>query len=265
MYSFNSTVRYSECDENAQLSILGLMDYLQDCSTFHSEHVGHGLEFMRQNHFAWFVAAWQIQIERMPRFTEPITIGTNCYQLKAAWAMRNFWIDDAEGNRLVKADSCWFTFDTAARTACRIPQSEQVYLDTQTPQLDLPKTRRHLKAEGAGTPCQPTVVTEQQLDTNHHMNNAQYVELAASVIRAHEEQVAPAEQASPEEQAPAAAGVGAAPYRICVQYKNMALLGNTIVPVLHEVPGGYTVDLAEPSPDGTATADSYAIVEITGR
>lgn len=243
MYSFNSVVRYSECDENAQLSTLGLMDYLQDCSTFHSEHVGHGLGFMHENHFAWFVAAWQIEIERMPRFTEPITIATNCYELRAAWAMRNFWIDDAEGNRIVKADSCWFTFDTAARTACRIPQSEQVYLDTQTPRLDLPKTRRHLRLSGEGTPQEPIVVVEQQLDTNHHMNNAQYVEVAASVVRQHDE----AFRAR----------------RICVQYKNMALLGDTIVPVVHELEHGYAVNLAAPSANGEDIGDTFAIVELT--
>lgn len=243
MYSFNSTVRYSECNENAELSTLGLMDYLQDCSTFHSEHVGHGLSFMHDNHFAWFVAAWQIEIVRMPRFTEPITINTNCYELKAAWAMRNFWIDDAEGNRLVKADSCWFTFDTEARGACRIPASEQVYLDTTTPKLDLPKTRRHLRLEGEGIPQAPLEVIEQQLDTNHHMNNAQYVEVAATVVREHDEEFRAR--------------------RICVQYKNMALLGDTIVPVLHETPHGYAINLAAPGSNETKIGDTYAIVELS--
>lgn len=243
MYSFNSRVRYSECNENAELSILGLMDYLQDCSTFHSEHIGHGLDFMHEHHFAWFVAAWQIEIERMPRFTEPITIATNCYEAKAAWAMRNFWIDDAEGNRLVKADSCWFTFDTEARGACRIPQSEDAYLDPATPKLDLPKTRRHLRLEGEGTPQHSLVVTEQQLDTNHHMNNAQYVELAAMVVRANDSAFRTR--------------------RICVQYKNMALLGDTIVPVLHTIPNGYAVNLAAPATDGSGVGETYAIVELT--
>lgn len=245
MYSFNSTVRYSECDENARLSTLGLMDYLQDCSTFHSEHVGHGLEFMRDNHFAWFVAAWQIEIERMPRFTEPVTIATNCYELKAAWAMRNFWIDDAQGNRIVKADSCWFTFDTEARGACRIPASEQVYLDTETPKLDLPKTRRHLRLEGAGEPQKPLVVIEQQLDTNHHMNNAQYVEVAAQVVRELD--------------------ASFRMHRICVQYKNMALLGDTIVPVVHSTPNGYAVNLAAPAAEGTSVGETYAIVEFASK
>lgn len=34
MYAFDSRVRYSECDETGTLSIVSMIDYLQDCSTF---------------------------------------------------------------------------------------------------------------------------------------------------------------------------------------------------------------------------------------
>ena len=53
MYSFSSTVRYSECDEHAQLGIVALINYLQDCSTFHTESLGLGISHMAEHHFAW--------------------------------------------------------------------------------------------------------------------------------------------------------------------------------------------------------------------
>jgi acyl-ACP thioesterase len=74
MYSFESRVRYSECTEDAKLSIESLINYLQDCSTFQSEQLGVGIDFMKAHHFAWFISAWQISIDRLPRFCEPITI-----------------------------------------------------------------------------------------------------------------------------------------------------------------------------------------------
>ena len=37
MYTFDSRVRYSETDEEGNLSVVGIMNYLQDCSTFQSE------------------------------------------------------------------------------------------------------------------------------------------------------------------------------------------------------------------------------------
>ena len=37
MYSFDSRVRYSEVDEDRKLSLTGVINYMQDCSTFQSE------------------------------------------------------------------------------------------------------------------------------------------------------------------------------------------------------------------------------------
>lgn len=42
MYSFNSRVRYSEVNKDGRLKLVSLLDYFQDCSTFHSEDAGDG-------------------------------------------------------------------------------------------------------------------------------------------------------------------------------------------------------------------------------
>lgn len=236
MYSFDATVRYSECDENGNLSLTSLIDYLQDCAMFHSEHVGHGYGYMKEHHFAWFIAAWQIEVLRLPRFLEHVTTSTVCYRMNGAAAHRNFTIADEGGRLLVRADSIWFTFDTQAMTACHIPAGEAEVYVTDEPPLDMPKTVRKIRVGGEGRAMAPIVVTEQHLDTNHHVNNAQYVAMADAIVRTQRPEFAT--------------------HRICVQYKTMALLGDTIVPRLHEVPGGYVVDLADPE------GSSYAIVKM---
>ena len=45
MYSFNSRVRYSEVNKDGRLKLVSLLDYFQDCSTFHSEDAGMGTEY----------------------------------------------------------------------------------------------------------------------------------------------------------------------------------------------------------------------------
>ena len=44
MYQFDSRVRYSETDEQGRLSVTGILNYLQDCSTLQSEDIGLGIE-----------------------------------------------------------------------------------------------------------------------------------------------------------------------------------------------------------------------------
>ena len=125
MYSFSSTVRYSECDEHAQLGIVALINYLQDCSTFHTESLGLGISHMAEHHFAWLLAAWQIEIDELPHFCDPITVSTWCYDMKRTYALRNFQITAPDGTPYVRADSMWFfpnlkppTSPTSRASAC---------------------------------------------------------------------------------------------------------------------------------------------------
>ena len=176
MYSFDSRVRYSECDENGVLALVPMMNYLQDCSTFQCEEVGRGLKQLRDDHLGWFVTSWLIQIDSLPKFCDTITTSTWCYDLK--------------------------------------PQGE-------------------------GTPTSPIVITEQHLDTNRHVNNAEYVRFALL----------------------AAGELGHAIdlVRLEVQYRTMALLGDTLTPVVYGDGNDITVSIN--GDDGKARA----IVRMEGR
>ena len=48
MYTFDSRIRYSETDETGALSLLEVINYMQDCSTFQSEDIGLGVEFWKK-------------------------------------------------------------------------------------------------------------------------------------------------------------------------------------------------------------------------
>lgn len=45
-YSFDSRVRYSEIGEDRHLTLNGMINYFQDCSTFQSEAAGVGMDFL---------------------------------------------------------------------------------------------------------------------------------------------------------------------------------------------------------------------------
>ncbi len=235
MYSFDSRVRYSECADDGRLSVVGLVNYLQDCSTFHSESLGLGLAHMRDNHYAWFLSAWQIVIDEFPRFNDDITVSTWCYGMKRLMASRNFTIRRADGSSCVRADSLWFVYDTEARRPTRIPDSQMPYL-TGEPPLDLEETQRRIPVEGDARDASPIVVSEHHLDTNRHVNNAQYISMAIDALDE--------------------LGVGVEARKIAVQYKTMALLGDTIVPHVHESDRGLVVDLSNES------GDTFSVVRL---
>ena len=53
MYSFDSRIRYSECDENCKLRLDALMNYFQDASTFQSENLGVGFSYLVPRNLVW--------------------------------------------------------------------------------------------------------------------------------------------------------------------------------------------------------------------
>lgn len=241
MYTLDARVRYSECDEQGNLSLLALVNYLQDCTTFHSESIGRGVEYMKERGIAWLIATWQIEIDRLPRFCDQITVGTWCHSMSRTLASRNFVIRDEAGNDLVRADSQWFIYDFVAGRPQRISDDQLVYLADEPP-LPMPRTLRKIALPGEGTKAPQIVVGEQHLDSNRHVNNAQYLGMARSAI--------------------AATGGGLATSdlgRICVQYRRQAVLGDVIAPIVHADGTARVVSLADPE------GDPFAIVRLERR
>ena len=235
MYSFDGRVRYSECDEDGRLSLVSMMNYLQDCSTFHSEATGVGLGWLGEQGLGWILGSWLIEIDELPRFAEKIRTSTWCYSLKGLHAQRCFSFEDSTGRPVVRADSQWFLFDRNAGKVCRIPDSQRVYLSDE-PRADLPAMERKIKVEGEGRQASPIQVSEQHLDTNRHVNNAQYVMFALDAL--------------------AELGHALDVHRIAVQYRTMAWLGDEVHPSVHPCEGGFAVELT----DGADV--TYAVVKL---
>ena len=76
MYSFNSRIRYSECGADGYLTIVALLNYFQDCSTFQSEDLGVGVAALHERGTLWVVNSWQIDIMRLPRLCDRVGIYT---------------------------------------------------------------------------------------------------------------------------------------------------------------------------------------------
>lgn len=177
MYFFSSRVRYSETDETGNLSLSGLMDYLQDCCLFQSEYLGVGPEYLRERHCLWLVTGWQIVIDRYPQMFEPIRVETIPYRFSGCLGCRNVLIRDEQNRCIVKANSTWVYLNTDTWKPEKPEKSEILAYGTEDPAPMDYAPRKILMPEKMSSE-EKILVTQHFIDTNHHMNNAQYVELA---------------------------------------------------------------------------------------
>ena len=85
---FNSRIRYSEVDENRNLTLKAAVDYMQDACTFLSADIGEGLDRLDEQHLAWLLASWQIEVLEMPRLFDEVVISTWPHKIKGSFAYR---------------------------------------------------------------------------------------------------------------------------------------------------------------------------------
>ena len=187
MFEFTGKIRYSETDSEGKLSLESLLDYFQDCSTFQSEALGVGIDYLKELHLAWVLTSWQIVIRRYPKLCEEVVIGTFPYDFKGCLGSRNFYMKDKDGNFLAYANSLWSLMDMeAGKLAFPPEQMLQVY--PLEPKLDMEYAPRKIlvpETSGEGVQAgwqEEFVVRSYHLDTNHHVNNGQFIRMAMSFL-----------------------------------------------------------------------------------
>lgn len=183
MYEFDSRVRYSETGKDGKLTLESILNYFQDCTTFHSEEIGCGIEFLAEQKKVWILLSWQIIVERYPYFGEKIRIATKAYDFKSSFGYRNFMMYDENGECVAYANSVWLYMDTKKMMPVRVSkeQAEKYHIEEKLP-MEYADIRIAVpKKEAIQSPSYH--VQNYQIDTNGHVNNGQYVNMAYAAIQ----------------------------------------------------------------------------------
>lgn len=181
MYSYQSRIRYSELDAEGHLKIESLLDYFQDCTTFHSEDIGRGVEYLKERHTVWVLGSWQIVVDRYPRLGERVTVATAPYDFKGFMGYRNFLLTDEAGQRLAYANTIWTLIDTDSGRPVR-PTDEMIAPYILEEKLDMEYAPRKIALPENLIKGEDIIIKPHHLDTNHHVNNGQYVRMALDCL-----------------------------------------------------------------------------------
>ena len=180
-YRFHSRIRYSEVDSKGFLTLQSLLDYFQDSSIFHSEDRGLSVSYLNQQHVCWVLSSWQIIVDRYPKLGENITIETTPYDMKGFLGFRNFVLFDEQGQRIACANSIWSLLDTDAQKPCAVP-SYMVERYGIGSKLDMPYAPRKIQMPKELIEKESIQIKEWHLDTNHHVNNGQFVRMGLDLL-----------------------------------------------------------------------------------
>lgn len=233
MYTFNSRIRYSEVDMDGRLTTESLLNYFQDCSTFQSEDLGLGLSYMKERNLVWVLNMWQIDVSRYPKMGEKVLIGTLPYDFRGFLGYRNFWMQDEKGNRLAVANTIWTLLDTEkGRPAMPPEEMKEGYAVSERLEMEYLPRKIAIPKQGESMP--DFAVSRHHLDTNKHVNNGQYVQMALEYVK---------EDFKIR--------------RLRAEYKKQAFLGDILYPVVYKKEEEYVISLND------REGAPYSVVELT--
>ena len=222
MYTFDSRIRYSEADSEGKLTLGALINYFQDCSTFHSEDVGLGMRYLQEKNLVWVLSSWQIVVERYPAIGEHVTVGTQPYNMKGFLGYRNFCMTDEKGCYVAKANTLWTLLDT--NTLKPRPVTEDMLQGYGLGEkLEMEYAPRKIAVPQGDVIQEPIIVKKHNIDTNHHVNNQQFVDMAMDFL-------------------PEKFTVG----QLRAEYKKQAFLGDVLTPHIAEDNGRMIISLTNP-------------------
>ena len=232
MYGFEGRVRFSEVDHTERMTLPALVNYFQDCSIFQSEDIGLGIDKLKEEKKAWILSSWQIVVKRYPRLGERIRTSTWATGFEGFFGNRNFQMAQETGEVLAYANSIWIFMNIEKGRPMR-PQEADVAAYGTGPALDMEYESRKITLPKETREQERFPVRRYHIDTNEHVNNCQYIQMAIEAL-------------------PECERAG----QIRVEYKKSALLGDLICPRIAREETRKVVELADEA------GKPYAVVEF---
>lgn len=180
--SIHTEIKFSEIDENGQLSFGNIINHLQDSSNLQSEALGVGVSYQAKRDRAWILSSWEIKIKKIPKYMDKIVVSTWPYAFKGACGRRNYTIamEGSEEN-IVEADSVWALFDVKRNFLTRVTEEDSKVYECEK-KLDMEYSSKKIVRATEYVRQETFKVRKYHLDTNKHMNNGWYVKLAEEFI-----------------------------------------------------------------------------------
>ena len=196
-----------------------MLRILQEAAAIASDDCGYGMKDVPRTGVCWLLSSWRVELLARPAWRSHLTVRTWPRSLDGFLSDRDFLVYYGEA-LAAKATSRWLLMNAATGRIARITEKIRgAYALDSRALYDTPVPSNGRTP--AGTPAAfSTVAGRRDIDTNHHVNNAQYVELAREVL--------------PEE---------IRVKELRAEYKKAAVLGDKVCPRVTADGGSYTVAL----------------------
>ena len=199
---------------------------------------------------AWILSSWQVVVERYPEIGEKIQTSTWATDFKGLFGERNFCMTDENGNDVAYANSLWVYMDIERGRPARPDESEIAPYGIGEP-YEMTYESRKIPLPTESEELESFPVRRYHIDTNEHVNNCQYVQMALEFLPADRQ----FRQIRVEYKKSAVLGDKEV-HQMRVEYKKSAVYGDMIYPRIATEDDRTVVELCDEN------AKPYAVIEF---
>lgn len=179
MFKKEFIISNNDVDYRFNLKPANLFRIFQDMAMMATEEIECDSISLAKRGIDWVITRMDVEIKRLPRCNEKITVCTYPGKDMAMLYPRFFYILDENKNLLVRCSSIWTLIDAKTRRVI-VDKDTIKKLPPETSEYELPLPSKIVQ-EGIRNKVETRKIHYSDLDFNCHMNNVHYVELLMDV------------------------------------------------------------------------------------
>ncbi|MDR1128215.1 MAG: acyl-ACP thioesterase, partial [Treponema sp.] len=114
------TVRFGAVDRSDRLTLAAVFDVFQELAISHAEALGVGRDALAASRQGWVLSRMAVVIDRRPKWGETVTARSWPRGADRLFAVRDYDIQDRDGQALVRGRSGWIILDLDRRRPLRV-------------------------------------------------------------------------------------------------------------------------------------------------
>lgn len=178
-YTETLPVMDSDSDFRGCLKPSALLRYVEQVSADHARTHGMNQRFFKERNIAFLVGKQSLKVWRMPVQEEHINVTTACEDFQKGAMKRLTTITSQTGEKLALVDCRWMVVDTQQGHIVRAPRLDALGFSNESLPEELPQLvhkTRELTAAGQRR------ADYSMCDSNGHINNAAYLDIACNAL-----------------------------------------------------------------------------------
>lgn len=180
VFKENFYVGYSDINKDCELTNVSLLKFFENIACMHASSANDGYYDTDSN---WFLTAYHVEIKQRPKYEDRITLHTWSRDFKGIQACREFEFLDPEGNLLGYAISNWARINMKTMRLERITEDLAEAYGNEPDKTNFSSLWiEKLKEPESFDFEKEFTIGRNYIDTNNHMNNVYYMELAKMLL-----------------------------------------------------------------------------------